>query len=100
MRAEPIFWISLGFAGQCLFFMRFFVQWLASEKARRSVIPEAFWYFSVMGGSVLLLYAVWRQDPVFIFGQAAGLLIYARNIYFVRRTRSELTQNIVAAVSE
>lgn len=84
MRAEPLFWISVGFAGQILFFMRFFVQWLASEKAKRSVVPHAFWYFSILGGSVLFAYAIWRQDPVFIVGQGAGLLIYMRNIYFIR----------------
>jgi lipid-A-disaccharide synthase-like uncharacterized protein len=85
IRTEPLFWISVGFIGQILFFGRFFVQWLASEKAKRSIIPNAFWYFSIMGGSVLFAYAIWRQDPVFIVGQGAGLLIYARNIYFIRK---------------
>jgi lipid-A-disaccharide synthase-like uncharacterized protein len=66
-----------------MFFMRFFVQWIASEKARRSVIPQAFWYFSMAGGLVLLAYAMWRADPIFILGQASGLVIYARNLYFV-----------------
>jgi lipid-A-disaccharide synthase-like uncharacterized protein len=84
MRAEPLFWIAIGFAGQILFFMRFFVQWLASEKAKKSIIPEAFWYFSVGGGCILLAYAIWRMDPVFIVGQGAGLFIYARNIYLIR----------------
>ncbi len=84
MRAEPAIWISIGLIGQCLFFGRFFVQWLASEKAKKSVIPHAFWYFSILGGSVLFAYAIWRQDPVFMIGQGAGLLIYARNIYFIR----------------
>jgi lipid-A-disaccharide synthase-like uncharacterized protein len=77
--------IIVGFLGQTLFFMRFLVQWLASEKAGRSVVPNAFWYFSLSGGLVLFLYALWRQDPVFIMGQGAGLLIYARNLYFIRR---------------
>lgn len=66
-----------------LFFMRFFVQWIASERARRSVIPRAFWYFSLAGGLVLLAYAIRRADPVFIIGQASGLVIYGRNLYFV-----------------
>lgn len=78
-------WIIIGFIGQGLFFMRFFVQWLASEKAGDSVIPHAFWYFSVFGGLTLFAYALYRQDPVFILGQSTGLLIYARNLYFIRR---------------
>lgn len=78
-------WIIVGFVGQTLFFMRFFVQWLASEKAGRSVIPNAFWYFSLTGGVTLFAYALWRQDPVFILGQSTGLLIYARNLYFIRK---------------
>jgi lipid-A-disaccharide synthase-like uncharacterized protein len=77
-------WIVIGFAGQSLFFMRFFVQWLASEKAGRSVVPHAFWYFSVAGGITLFVYALYRQDPVFIIGQSTGLFIYARNLYFIR----------------
>ena len=78
-------WIAIGFVGQTLFFMRFFVQWIASEKAGRSVIPNAFWYFSMLGGMTLFIYALWRQDPVFILGQSTGLLIYARNLYFLRK---------------
>jgi lipid-A-disaccharide synthase-like uncharacterized protein len=77
--------ILVGFGGQGLFAMRFIVQWLKSEGERRSVIPLAFWYFSVGGGLVLLLYALWRQDPVIICGQGLGLLIYARNLYFIYR---------------
>jgi lipid-A-disaccharide synthase-like uncharacterized protein len=78
-------WIAVGFLGQTLFFMRFFVQWLASERAGKSVIPVSFWYFSFLGGIVLFIYALWRQDPVFMFGQSTGILIYARNLYFIRR---------------
>lgn len=80
-------WIMIGFVGQALFFGRFFVQWLASEKAQKSVIPHAFWYFSVAGGLTLFLYALYRQDPVFILGQSTGLLIYARNLYFIRKEK-------------
>lgn len=76
-------WLCIGFIGQGLFFMRFFVQWLASEKQKKSIIPNAFWYFSVAGGLILFLYALYRQDPVFMIGQSAGLLIYLRNIYFI-----------------
>ena len=82
-------WICIGFLGQGLFFMRFFIQWLASEKARKSIIPDMFWYFSLGGGAVLLFYALHRQDPVFIFGQGAGLLIYMRNIYFLKKVKNE-----------
>jgi lipid-A-disaccharide synthase-like uncharacterized protein len=76
-------WLCIGLIGQSLFFMRFFVQWLASERKRESVIPPAFWYFSLAGGLVLLAYAVWRADPIFILGQASGIGIYSRNLYFV-----------------
>ena len=79
--------VVVGFAGQGLFAMRFILQWLTSEGQGRSVIPVAFWYFSIGGGSVLLLYAIWRQDPVIICGQGLGLFIYLRNLYFIHRTR-------------
>tara|TARA_B100002003_G_C13599631_1_gene309381 strand:+ start:62 stop:367 length:306 start_codon:yes stop_codon:yes gene_type:complete len=81
-------WLTIGFIGQGLFFMRFFIQWLASEKEGKSVIPNAFWYFSLAGGLVLFSYAVWRQDPVFMFGQSTGLLIYCRNLYFINRAQN------------
>lgn len=81
-------WILIGFIGQTLFFMRFFVQWLASEKAKASVVPHSFWWFSIGGGLVLLIYALYRQDPVFILGQGIGLFIYARNIILIRRHTS------------
>lgn len=77
-------WVIIGFIGQSLFFMRFFIQWLASEKAKTSVIPHAFWYFSIAGGVTLFIYALYRQDPVFILGQSTGLFIYIRNIYLIR----------------
>ncbi len=82
-------WIIVGFLGQSLFFMRFFIQWLASEKAGRSIVPNAFWYFSMLGGITLFAYALWRQDPVFIIGQSTGLLIYARNLYFLHKAPEE-----------
>ena len=68
-------WIVIGFAGQALFFGRFFVQWIASERRKQSVIPRAFWYLSLAGGSVLLVYAIHQRDPVFIVGQATGFFI-------------------------
>lgn len=81
-------WIVIGFIGQSLFFMRFFVQWIASEKAKTSVIPYSFWYFSIGGGIALFAYALYRQDPVFILGQSTGLFIYARNLFLIRHKSS------------
>jgi len=78
-------WAIIGFGAQAMFFMRFLVQWLASEKEKRSVVPVSFWYFSVAGGVILLTYAVHRQDPVFILGQAGGLLIYLRNLHLIHK---------------
>ncbi|MGB8276114.1 MAG: lipid-A-disaccharide synthase N-terminal domain-containing protein [Alphaproteobacteria bacterium] len=76
-------WLAVGFLGQAMFSMRFIIQWIHSERQKKSIIPVAFWYFSMAGGALLLLYAIWRVDPVFILGQAAGLFIYARNLYFI-----------------
>jgi len=81
-------WIGIGFLGQAMFFMRFLVQWIVSEKRGRSVIPIAFWYFSIAGGLILLTYAIWRRDPVFIAGQAGGLFVYVRNLVLLGRERS------------
>jgi len=84
-------WMCLGVVGQALFSGRFLVQWIASERTGRSVLPVAFWYFSLLGGTALLIYAIHRRDPVFIFGQAAGLLVYARNLHLhLRRPVSPL----------
>ena len=76
-------WVILGFVAQALFTMRFVVQWIASERARKSVMPVAFWFFSIGGGALLLVYALYRKDPVFIAGQALGLVVYVRNLYFI-----------------
>ena len=80
-------WLAIGFFGQALFSARFIVQWLTSERIKKSVIPTAFWYFSVAGGATLLAYAIHRRDPVFIVGQASGLFIYLRNLQFLWRDR-------------
>lgn len=76
-------WIVLGFVAQACFTMRFVVQWIASERARRSVVPVAFWFFSLLGGVLLLVYSIHREDPVFIAGQALGLIIYGRNLWLI-----------------
>jgi lipid-A-disaccharide synthase-like uncharacterized protein len=81
--------LVIGFAGQALFFLRFFVQWLHSERHRRSLIPTAFWYLSLGGSSLLLVYAVMRRDLVFTVGQATGFLIYTRNLALISRNRRE-----------
>ena len=76
-------WLAIGFTAQLMFSARFIVQWIASERAKRSIVPEMFWYFSVAGGLMLLAYATYRLDPVFMLGQGLGLLIYARNIQMI-----------------
>jgi lipid-A-disaccharide synthase-like uncharacterized protein len=82
-------WVLLGFAAQALFTMRFLVQWLASERAGKSVIPLAFWWFSIGGGLLLFFYALYRRDPVFILGQGFGVFVYLRNLQFVLRERKQ-----------
>lgn len=82
-------WVLLGFVAQAFFTMRFLVQWLASEKAGKSVIPLAFWWFSIGGGLLLLVYAIYRRDPVFILGQGFGVFVYLRNLQFVLRARKQ-----------
>jgi lipid-A-disaccharide synthase-like uncharacterized protein len=81
-------WVLLGVVAQGLFTMRFVVQWLASEKAQRSVVPMTFWWFSIGGGALLLVYALYRRDPVFILGQGFGLFVYLRNLQFVLRAKA------------
>lgn len=81
--------LVIGFAGQAMFFMRFFVQWLYSEKHKRSLIPTAFWYFSLGGSCLLLTYAILKKDPVFIVGQSTGFIIYTRNLALIRREQKE-----------
>jgi lipid-A-disaccharide synthase-like uncharacterized protein len=80
-------WVLLGFIAQAMFTARFLVQWIASERAGHSVIPVAFWIFSIFGGALLLIYALYRKDAVFIAGQAFSFFVYARNLYFVTRDR-------------
>lgn len=82
-RAELV-WVCIGFVGQLMFTGRFLVQWIASEKAKRSVMPVLFWYFSLGGGVILLAYALYRKDPVFILGQSLGVFIYLRNLWLIK----------------
>jgi lipid-A-disaccharide synthase-like uncharacterized protein len=80
--AEHI-WLAVGFVGQALFASRFLVQWIVSERRRESVIPIAFWYFSICGGLILFAYSLYRMDPVFILGQSFGIVVYSRNLYLI-----------------
>ena len=80
-------WLTIGFVGQAVFTARFLAQWIASEKQRNSVVPVVFWWLSMVGGMLLLSYAVSRQDPVIIVGQSMGVFIYVRNLMLVAKGR-------------
>ena len=92
MSAETA-WLIVGFGGQGLFFGRWLVQWFRSEREKESTIPLSFWYLSLIGGLITLVYAVHRSDPVFIVGQAAGTLVYLRNLVLIHRTKPPLDAN-------
>jgi len=79
-------WLAVGFLGQALFAARFLVQWIVSERRRESVVPTSFWYLSLAGAAILLAYAIWRRDPVFILGQAFGFVVYTRNLSLIARS--------------
>jgi lipid-A-disaccharide synthase-like uncharacterized protein len=80
-----LWWVAFGLVAQLMFTARFIVQWITSERAGKSVIPVAFWYLSMAGGLMLLTYALYRRDPVFILGQSMGVFIYARNLWLIHR---------------
>jgi lipid-A-disaccharide synthase-like uncharacterized protein len=82
------FWLAIGFLGQALFTARFLIQWVASEKRRDSVVPVAFWWFSLLGGTALLAYAIFRRDPVIITGQGMGLFVYTRNLILMGKAKA------------
>jgi lipid-A-disaccharide synthase-like uncharacterized protein len=79
--------LAFGFSGQALFSARFLIQWIASERQRKSVVPVLFWYFSLAGGLTLFLYAIYREDPVFMIGQGFGLIVYVRNLWLIRHEK-------------
>ena len=85
------FWLVLGFFAQALFSARFLVQWIASEQAKRSIVPTMFWYFSIAGSGLLLAYAIYRKDPVFILGQSMGIFIYSRNLFLIFKEKKMQT---------
>lgn len=86
----PSGWLVLGLVGQAMFSGRFLLQWIASERKKTSVVPVGFWWLSLVGGTALLAYAIERHDPVFVLGQAVGLVVYGRNLSFLRGTGTSL----------
>ncbi|MEM7619139.1 MAG: lipid-A-disaccharide synthase N-terminal domain-containing protein [Pseudomonadota bacterium] len=97
MGTTELIWLGIGFGAQLMFSMRFIIQWIASERARQSVVPEVFWYFSFFGGLMLFTYAIYRVDPVFIMGQGMGLVIYCRNIYFIWINKTGSSEDVANA---
>jgi lipid-A-disaccharide synthase-like uncharacterized protein len=79
------FWLVFGMIGQVMFFMRFLIQWIESERQKKSVVPVSFWYFSLAGTTMLAIYAIHRQDPVFILGQTLGFVVYIRNLMLIKK---------------
>jgi lipid-A-disaccharide synthase-like uncharacterized protein len=86
------FWVVFGLVGQACFSLRFAVQWIASEKKGESVVPNTFWYFSILGSLILLFYAIYRKDPVFILGQSFGSIVYLRNIMLIHKKKQNALQ--------
>ena len=85
-------WVLFGFFGQFVFAMRFIIQWIVSEKKKESIVPLSFWYLSICGGVILLIYAIYKKDPVFMLGQATGLIVYARNLILITNKKKNLNQ--------
>lgn len=91
-------WLIIGFLGQGIFFMRWVVQWIASERHAESRVPTAFWYMSMIGGLITLAYAIYRQDPVFIAGQSIGSIVYLRNLMLIHRPHSAASSTASPAI--
>lgn len=87
MTTTEMIWLGIGFLGQGLFFGRWLIQWVASERRAESQVPIVFWYMSLIGGLITLAYAIYRRDPVFIAGQSIGALVYSRNLVLIYRKR-------------
>ena len=93
-------WVLFGFFGQAIFASRFIFQWIASEKKQESFVPLSFWYLSIAGGIVLLVYALYKQDPVFAVGQASGLIVYVRNLMLIAKKKErDVKENICTATA-
>ena len=80
-----VIWVAIGLVGQIMFTLRFLIQWIQSEKKKESVIPVSFWIFSLLGSVILLSYAIYRKDPVFILGQCFGFIVYSRNLSLIAK---------------
>ena len=93
MILTPQVWLIIGFIGQTIFASRFLIQWIVSERASKSIIPNIFWWISIAGSLILLSYAIHKQDPVFIVGQSCGFLIYSRNLYLIRQDKRASKKN-------
>lgn len=91
-------WIAIGFFGQGLFFGRWVIQWIASERTAKSQVPIAFWYMSLIGGLITLAYAIYRQDPVFIAGQSVGAIVYLRNLILIRQAALRTSKETVPSI--
>lgn len=94
MDSNDFIWLSIGLVGQSLFMMRFIVQWIHSERHQKSIIPVSFWYFSLSGGVIVLMYGIHRVDPVIILGQLPGTFVYARNLMLIRREHRDALAEI------
>lgn len=92
-------WLAIGFLGQGLFTARFVVQWLASERQKNSVVPKAFWWFSLLGGLALLCYALSRRDPVIVLGQSMGIFVYIRNLMLMHRAERRAAASSSSSVT-
>ena len=89
MILTPQIWLVIGFIGQSIFASRFLIQWIVSERAAKSIIPNIFWWISILGSVILLSYALHKEDPVFIVGQSCGFLIYSRNLYLIHKNKKK-----------
>lgn len=93
MILTPQIWLIIGFIGQTIFASRFLIQWIVSERASKSIIPNIFWWISIVGSLILLSYAIHKQDPVFVVGQSCGFLIYSRNLYLIWQDKKTSKKN-------
>lgn len=98
LTTNDIVWLIIGFCGQIIFSVRFVVQWIKSEREGKSIIPNAFWYYSIFGSLILLLYSIHNHDPVYILAQLFGTIIYSRNLYLIHKEKQRL-QAIVDCMS-
>ena len=87
--SDSVYWIAFGLLGNADFFSRFLVQWIASERAGRSLVPIAFWWLSIAGSVILLIYAIHRADPIFVLAYLPNAFVYTRNLVLVRRDRRQ-----------